>query len=53
MFSAEEKDTIQFDYNTFMAENIHDQLFNFTMEGMFRYSSILAYMFTFFQAAIE
>ena len=38
------------EYNTFLAENIHDQLSKFTLEGMFRYSSILAYIFTFFQA---
>jgi hypothetical protein len=50
IFSAEEKATIQFDYNTFLAENIHDQLSKFATEGMFWYSSILAYMFTFFQA---
>jgi hypothetical protein len=50
IFSAEEKATIQFDYNTFLAENMHEQLFKFPTEGMFRYSSILAYMFTLFQA---
>lgn len=50
IFSAEEKATIQFDYNTFLAENIQDQLSKFATEGMFRYSSILAYMFMFYQA---
>jgi hypothetical protein len=35
IFSAEEKATIQFDYNTFLAENIHDQLSKFATEGMF------------------
>jgi hypothetical protein len=35
-FSAEEKATIQFDYNTFLAENIHDQLSKFATEGMFQ-----------------
>jgi hypothetical protein len=35
-------------YNTFLAENIHEQFSNFTIEGMFLYSSILAYMFIFF-----
>jgi hypothetical protein len=49
IFSAEEKATIQFDFNTFLAENIHDQLSKFATEGMFWYSSILAYMFIFFQ----
>jgi hypothetical protein len=49
IFIAKENATIEFDYNTFLAENIHEQLFKFATEGMFQYSSILAYMFTFFQ----
>jgi hypothetical protein len=32
-----------------LAENIHEQLFKFPTEGMFWYSSILAYLFVFFQ----
>jgi hypothetical protein len=40
----------QFDYNIFLAENLHEQLANFPTEGMFWYSSILAYMFMFYQA---
>jgi hypothetical protein len=50
IFFAEEKATTQFDYNSFLDENMHEQLFKFPIEGMFRYSSILAYMFIFFQA---
>ena len=50
IFSTDEKPTTQFDYSTFLADNIHKQFSNFAMEGMFRYSSILAYMFLFFQA---
>jgi hypothetical protein len=34
----------------FLANNIHDQLFKFPTEGMFWYSSVLAYMFLFYQA---
>jgi len=49
IFSTEEKETIQFDYNSFRADNIYAQLFNFSIEGMFRYSSILGYLFLFFQ----
>ena len=41
---------MQFDYSTFLANNIHEQFVNFTIEGMFKYSSILAYMFVYFQA---
>jgi hypothetical protein len=40
----------QFGYNVFLAENLHEQLENFPIEGMFWYSSILAYMFMFYQA---
>jgi hypothetical protein len=49
IFSAEEKVTTQFDFNSFLAENLHGKLANFPTEGMFRYSSILAYMFMFYQ----
>jgi hypothetical protein len=50
IFSTEEKVATQFDYNDFLAENLHKQLENFPTEGMFWYSSILAYMFMFYQA---
>jgi hypothetical protein len=50
IFSNDEQPTTQFDYSTFLAHNIHEQFVNFTTEGMFRYSSILAYMFVYFQA---
>jgi hypothetical protein len=49
IFSTDEKPTTQFDFSTFLAENIHEQFMNFGTEGMFRYSSILAYLFVFFQ----
>jgi hypothetical protein len=50
IFSNDEQPTTQFNYNTFLANNIHEQFVNFATEGMFRYSSILAYMFVYFQA---
>jgi hypothetical protein len=50
IFSNDEHPTMQFDYSTFLANNIHEQFFNFTTEGMFKYSSILSYMFMYFQA---
>jgi hypothetical protein len=50
IFSTKERSTTQFDYNTFLANNTHEQFSNFSTEGMFQYSSILVYMFTFFQA---
>jgi hypothetical protein len=49
IFSAEEKVTTQFDYNGFLVENLHEKLTIFPIGGMFRYSSILAYMFKFYQ----
>jgi hypothetical protein len=49
IFSNDEQPTTQFDYSTFLATNIHDQFMNFPTEGVFRYSSILAYMFLYFQ----
>jgi hypothetical protein len=50
IFSVKGKDTTRFDYNSFLAENMHEKLFKFPIEGMFRNSSILAYMFLFFHA---
>jgi hypothetical protein len=50
IFSTDERPTTQFDYSNFLANNIHEQFSNFATKGMFRYSSILDYMFTFFQA---
>ena len=49
IFSTEERPTTQFNYNTFLADSIHEQFSNFALEVMLWYSSILAYMFTFFQ----
>jgi hypothetical protein len=50
IFSIEEKATTQFNFSQFLANNIHENLFKFSTKGMFKYSSILAYMFIFFQA---
>jgi hypothetical protein len=33
-----------------LADNIHEQFFKFSIEGMFRYSSVLVYLFPFFQS---
>jgi hypothetical protein len=50
IFFTKEKATTQFNFSQFLADNIHKQLFSFPTEDMFRYSSILAYMFIFFQS---
>jgi hypothetical protein len=49
ILSTDAKPTTQFDFSTFLANNIHEQFVNFVTEGMFRYSAILAYLFVFFQ----
>jgi hypothetical protein len=48
IFSTDEKPTTQFNFSTFLVNNIHEQFVNFSMEGMFQYSSIMAYLFIFF-----
>jgi hypothetical protein len=50
IFSTEEKVSIKFNFSQFLADSIHDQFFKFPTEGMFRYSSILVYMFLFYQS---
>jgi hypothetical protein len=50
IFSTEERVSIKFNFSQFLADNIHDQLFRFPTEGMFRYSSVLVYMFLFYQS---
>jgi hypothetical protein len=35
IFSTKEKATTQFNFNQFLADNIHEQLFKFPTEGMF------------------
>jgi hypothetical protein len=49
IFSTNENPTTQFDFRTFLAENIHEHFMNFGTEGMFIYSGILAYLLVFFQ----
>jgi hypothetical protein len=49
-FSTKERAAIKFNFSQFPADNIHDQFFRFPTKGMFRYSSVLVYMFLFFQS---
>jgi hypothetical protein len=48
IFSIEERATIKFNFSQFLDDNIHDNILRFPTEGMFRYSSVLVYMFFFF-----
>jgi hypothetical protein len=45
------KAKVQFDFSHFLADNIHDQLCMYSTEGIFRYSSVLVYLFLFFQSS--
>jgi hypothetical protein len=49
IFSTDAKPTTQFNFSTFLADNIQAQFINFATKGMFWYSSILVYLFVFFQ----
>jgi hypothetical protein len=40
---------MNFNFSQFLADSIHDQFLKFQIEGMFKYSSILVYMFIFYQ----
>ena len=52
IFSTEAKDVVKFNFSQFLADNIHEQFLKFQTEGMFKYSSILVYMFIFYQAGM-
>jgi hypothetical protein len=50
IFSIEERVSIKFKLSEFLDDNIHDDLFRFPIEGMFKYSSVLVYIFLFYQS---
>lgn len=47
IFYKEHKIVFMFNFNHFLADNIHEQLMKITTEGMLKYPSILVYMFLF------
>ena len=50
IFSTEEKPSMIFNFSQFLVDNIHEQFLKLQTEGMFKYASILVYMFLFYQA---
>jgi hypothetical protein len=50
IFSTKEKVSVKFKFSQFLADNVHEQFLKFPTEGMFKYSSILVYMFLLYQA---
>ena len=49
ILSIESKPSIIFNFSQFLADVIHEQLVNFFTEEVFHYSSVLVYMFVYFQ----
>ena len=49
MFSSDSKPTVIYDFVHFIAETIHEQFVKFNIEEVFKYASILVYMFIYFQ----
>jgi hypothetical protein len=49
IFSTQEKVTMKFNFSQFLADSIHEQFLKFPTEGMFKYSSMLVYIFLFYQ----
>lgn len=49
IFSTEEKPSMIFNFSQFLADNIHEKLLKFQIEVMFKYASLLVYMFLFYQ----
>jgi hypothetical protein len=50
IFSTKEKVVVKFNFSQFLADSIHEQFLKFPTKGMFKYSSMLVYMFLFYQA---
>lgn len=50
ILSVDAKPTVMFNYAQFLADAIDDQFLKFQTEGVFKYTSVLLYMFTCFQS---
>ena len=48
-FSDGSKPTILFNFSQFLAEAIHEQFVQFNTEEVFKYASVLVYLFIYFQ----
>lgn len=48
IFSADSKPTILYNFNQFLAEAIHEQFVQFNTKEVFKYASILVYLFIYF-----
>ena len=50
MLSIDSKPIVMFNYAHCLVDAIHDQFLKFQIEGVFKYSSMLVYMFSYFQS---
>jgi len=48
MFSFDSKPTVIYDFSHFIVETIHEQFVKFNIEEVFKYASVLVYLFIFF-----
>lgn len=49
IFTPREPPTVKYDYATFIANKIHDQLLDLEREGVFKYTSYIYHLFLYFQ----
>lgn len=49
IFSTYNKPSLMFNFSQFLADNIHEQFIKFPIEQVFNYTSILIYMFIYYQ----
>ena len=48
ILSSDSKPSIMFDFSQFLEDSIHDQFFKFHTEEVFKYTSVIVYMFVYF-----
>lgn len=48
MFSSDSKPTVIYDFSDFIAKTIHEQFVKFNTEQVFKYASLLVYLFIYF-----
>jgi len=49
IFSVDSKPSIMFNFKQFLADSIHEKFIKFHTEEVFKYASMLVYMFLYFQ----
>lgn len=47
IFNKYQQLAFMYNYNQFLADNIHEQFMNFTVQGVFNYNSVIVYILLF------